>query len=161
MTAKTKKVAPIPRGYRAITPHITTGDVSAAVSLYQSAFGAEVVSSETVPGVDTIIFAHLKIGNSWLTIGQGETFGPGYVSLHHYVEDASVTWDTALTAGFAEVSALKETYWGDLMGLMSDPIGVRWSIGQRVMRLSNDERQDRARSALGHPQDVEIDAEIA
>lgn len=151
MTAKPKKIAPIPHGFRSITPHITTTDVSAAIALYERAFGASVASTETVPGTDAIIFARVKIGNSQITIGQGEVFGPGFVSLHHYVEDADAIWEAAISAGFTELRALEETYWGDRMGHMIDPLGVRWSIAQRVVRLNAEERDERARAALGYP----------
>lgn len=149
MSGKSTKVAPIPRGFRALTPHITTGDVNAAVALYQAALGADVVLTEVAPGTDEVIFAQLKIGNSLLTLGQGEAFGPGYVSLHHYVEDADATWVKALAAGFTELGPLEETYWGDRMGLLSDPLGVRWSIGQRILRLTAQERDARAKLAMG------------
>ncbi len=149
MAEKNSKVAPIPRGYRSVTPHITTSDIDAAIELYRSAFDATVVSTETVPNSDIVLFAQVKIGNSLMTIGRGDAFGPGVVSLHHYVEDADAVWTSALAAGFTEVSALAETYWGDRMGLLVDPIGVRWSIGQRVLRLSPDEREQRAMAALG------------
>lgn len=151
MTKKDTKVAPIPRGFKAITPHITAIDVNAAVALYESALGATRVSVETVPGTDIVIFAQLKIGNSALTIGQGEAFGAGFVSLHHYVDDADTTWANALGAGFTELKTLEETYWGDRMGLMIDPLGVRWSIAQRVMRLTADERNARAKAAMDIP----------
>ncbi len=151
MTVKTKKVAPIPRGFRSLTPHLATPDVSAAITIYGAAFGASVASVEKAPDTDVILFAQVKIGNSLLTIGQGEAFGAGTLSLHHYVEDLDATWAAALTAGFTELSALEETYWGDRMGLMIDPLGVRWSIAQRVQRLSAEERDERARAALGYP----------
>lgn len=151
MTKINTRVAPIPRGFRAITPHITTNNVSTAVELYKAAFGATIESVDTVPNTDVVVFAQVKVNNSTLTIGQGEAFGSGYVSLHHYVEDADATWAAALSAGFTELKALEETYWGDRMGLLVDPLGVRWSIGQRVMRLTAEERDERAKSTLGYP----------
>jgi PhnB protein len=151
MTAKTAKVAPIPRGFRSVTPHITTPNVNAAITLYQESLGATLASVETAPNSDMIIFAQIKIGNSLLTIGQGEAFGPGFISLHHYVTDADAIWAAALNAGFTELRALEETYWGDRMGLLTDPLGVRWSIGQRVMRLTADQRNERAAAAMGYP----------
>lgn len=161
MTKKETKVAPIPRGFRAITPHITAVDVGAAVELYEVALGGTIMSVETIPGTNTVIFAQVKIGNSAITIGQGEAFGAGFVSLHHYVEDADATWTKALGAGFTELKALEETYWGDLMGLMVDPLGVRWSIGQRVVRLTAEEREERAKAAMGYPLEAPVEAEPA
>lgn len=161
MPGKNTKVAPIPRGFRSVTPHITTADVSAAVVLYETALGASVDSVEMAPGTDVIIFARVKIGNSQLTIGQGEAFGSGFVSLHHYVEDVDAAWEAAISAGFTELRALEETYWGDRMGLLADSLGVRWSIAQRVERLSTEERDQRARAAMGCPMPEIAVVEIA
>ena len=149
MTTKNAKVAPIPRGYRSVTPHITTTDVRAAIAGYQAAFGAVEVSVETAPNRDVAVFAQIKIGNSVLTIGAGEAFGAGFVSLHHYVDDIDAVWTNALEAGFVEHKAVETTFWGDKMGLLTDPQGVRWSVAQRVERVSTDERFARAAAAYG------------
>lgn len=157
MTAKATKVAPIPRGYRSITPYITTPDVKAAVALYQAALSATIVSTIEVPDTGTTVFAQIRIGNSQLAVGQGETPGAGTVSLHHYVEDAEATWTAARTAGFTELSGLQDTYWGDRIGLMIDPLGVQWSIGQRVERVTAEEIRDRATLAMGYAGPTQAD----
>ncbi len=43
---------------------------------------------------------------------------------------------------------LEEQYWGDVTGLLTDPFGVRWSIGQRIVKLRPAERKDRAKAAM-------------
>ena len=148
MAPKKTKVAPVPRGFRTVTPHLTAANVEQAVGMYQAALGAELVSSQTFPDADGIIFALIKIGNSQLTIGQGVTSGAGSVGLHLYVNDATGTWDNAVEAGFTVVDPLQKRYWGDLTGLLRDPLGVNWSLGQRVEKLSVEEQQDRARRTL-------------
>ena len=150
MPAKATKVAPIPRGFRSITPYVTTPDVKAAVAVYQAALGASIESTIEVPDAGTTIFAQIRIGNSQLTVGHGAASGAGPVSLHHYVEDARATWAAALAAGFTELSPLKDTYWGDRMGVLVDPLGVQWSIGQRVERLTAEDVRDRATLAMGY-----------
>ena len=121
MPKKEIQVSPIPRGFRSITPNLTTKNVAQAVAMYQASLGAKIVSTQTIPSTDTIIFALLKIGNSLLTIGHGEAFNSGSVSLHLYVEDAASTWENAQKAGFIVINPLKERYWGDLTGLTTDP----------------------------------------
>lgn len=148
MSKKETKVSPIPYGMRSITPHLTTSNVAETVAMYQEALGATLVSSQTIPDTDTIIFAMIKVGNSQLTVGHGEAFGPGSVSLHLYVEDAQVTWDNAVKAGFVVINPLKERYWGDLTGLLTDPVGVRWSIGQRFAKMNAKERESKAKEAM-------------
>lgn len=156
MTVKSVKVAPIPRGYRSITPHITTADVAAAVAFYRAAFEASEVSVETAAGTDVAVFAHLKIGNSNLTVGIGEAIGPGPINLHHYVENFDATWAQALAAGCHIISAPVETFWGDKLGLLIDPIGIRWSIAQRVTHVSAEERARRALAPLEAPSALEV-----
>ncbi len=148
MAQKKAKPAPVPRGFRSLTPHVMAKNVGEAVAMYRAAFDAKLVSSQTIPDTETVIFAVLKIGNSQLTVGQGDPFGTGSVSLHLYVEDAKATWENSVEAGFIITNPLKERYWGDLTGLLSDPLGVQWSIGQRVVKLSAKERKDRAKEAL-------------
>ena len=149
MTDKAKKVAPIPKGYRSLTPHVLVHDVAAAVALYQTALGAEVTAAETAAGSDVQVFAQLRIGNSMLTVGMGEAYGAGQVMLHHYVEDFDTAWNNALAAGFAVLDVPAETWWGDRLGVMIDPVGVRWSFAQRVVRLTAQERTARAAVAQG------------
>jgi uncharacterized glyoxalase superfamily protein PhnB len=148
MAKKPAKIAAIPRGFRAITPHIITADVSHAVALYEAAFDGVVGVTEMIPGTDTLMFAQMRIGNSLITIGRGPALGGGPISLHHYVTDAQATWDKALEAGFSVVNPLSDVYWGDRTGVLYDPLGVRWSIGQRIQRMTPVERKDRARDAM-------------
>lgn len=148
MARKPAKVAPIPRGFRAITPHITTADVGQAVALYEAAFDGVVGATEVIPGTDTLMFAQMRIGNSLITIGRGPALGGGLISLHHYVTDAQATWDKAREAGFTVVNPLSDVYWGDRTGVLCDPIGVRWSIGQRIERMTPDARKERAAEAM-------------
>ncbi len=77
-----QEVSPIPRGFRSITPHVSTPDVAGAIATYQSAFGATVASKQTIPETDPVVFALVKIGSSQITVGKGDILGLGSVSLH-------------------------------------------------------------------------------
>ncbi|MCP5086404.1 MAG: VOC family protein [Rhodobacteraceae bacterium] len=144
MTGKQKKVAAIPRGFRSLTPHVTVSDVAAALAFYQRALGAKEGEVTNFAGTDTPAFAELRIGNSLMTLGQGEAAPVSGISLHHYVEDFDAAWANALAEGFVETTATAETSWGDLMATAVDPFGVRWSIAQRVVRLTKEEKAERA-----------------
>ena len=158
MAQEKAKVAPVPRGFRSVTPHIIAKNVEDAVAMYRAAFDAKLVSSQTVPDTDLVIFALIKIGNTQLSIGQGQPFGVGSVSLHLYVEDAKSTWARAVEAGFDVTNPLKKRYWGDLTGLMADPLGVQWSIGQRVEKMTAKERRGRAKTALENARKTDKEA---
>lgn len=155
MAQEKPKVAPVPRGFRSVTPHVTAPSVEKAVAVYQAALGAKLMSSQKIPDTDKMVFALIKIGNTQLSIGKGPTYGTGSVSLHLYVSDAKATWKNAVEAGFNVTNELKERYWGDLTGLMSDPFGVQWSIGQRVVKLSAKEQRAKAKEALEKARKVE------
>lgn len=138
------KIATVPRGLRSLTPHILCASVDDAVALYQLAFGAIVVSTQAHPATDASVFAHLKIGNSALTLSQGQSTHGSALSLHFYVEDFDASWASAIDAGCAELSAPQTAYWGDRLGVLIDPFGVHWTIAQRIERVSVDERTRRA-----------------
>ena len=65
-----KKISPIPRGYRTATPCLTVYDVDSAVAFYQAAFGAEMLTRHT--GADEFVAVHatIKIGNSIVALNQ-------------------------------------------------------------------------------------------
>ncbi len=160
MTTKSKKVAPIPRGFRALTPHLTVVDVTAASAFYQRALGAVEVDTTNFAVSDVPAFAELRVGNSLMTLGQGEPVAPGGISLHHYVENFDAAWASATSQGFVELSAPAETSWGDMMGELADPFGVRWSIAQRVTRLTKEEKAERALALVSGTNEAEI-SEVA
>jgi len=64
----TKKVSPIPRGYRTATTCLTVFDVDSAVAFYQAAFAAELLTRHS--GVDEAVAIHatIKIGNSIIAL---------------------------------------------------------------------------------------------
>jgi PhnB protein len=45
----------------------------------------------------------------------------------------------ALDAGATVVMPLEEQFWGDRYGMVADPFGHRWSLGQPVREVSYDE----------------------
>ena len=60
----TKKVSPIPRGYRTATTCLTVFDVDSAVAFYQAAFGAELLVRHAGADEAVAVSATIKIGNS-------------------------------------------------------------------------------------------------
>ena len=63
-----KKVSPIPRGYRTATSCLTVIDVDAAVAFYQAAFGAELLTRQSGADDAVAIHATIKIGNSIIAL---------------------------------------------------------------------------------------------
>ena len=152
-----KKVSPIPRGYRTATPCLTVASVDNAIEFYQAAFGAEVVTR--YPGDEAFVAVHatIKIGNSIVALNcespeQGilapATMGGSQAQTHLYVEDVDAAWLRAVEAGALVHTPLYDAYWGDRTGLLMDNSGHLWSLASKIENVSREEIHQRAGAAL-------------
>jgi PhnB protein len=154
-----KKVSPIPRGYRTATPVLTVFDIDSAVAFYQAAFGAELLTRGA--GADNVaVHASIKIGNSIILLNreapQQGIFSP--LSLggtaghtHLYVENVDTSWERAIEAGARIQVPLADTYWGDRSGVLVDGNGHLWSIASKIENVSQDEIARRAQIGVEQP----------
>ncbi len=164
-----KKVSPIPRGYRTATPCLIVYEVDSAVAFYQAAFGAELLSCHS--GVDESVSVHatIKIGNSIIALNQ-EAIEQGLLSplssgvsagqIHLYVEDIETSWNRAIEAGAVVRTPLFDAYWGDRTGILADPNGQLWSIASKIENVSKDEINRRCKAALGGQEEVVPEADV-
>lgn len=150
-----KKVAPVPKGYRTATPCLTVNGVELAIEFYKRAFGATIETRTYDPTETTLIHATIKIGNSIISLNQETpiigsfspmTLGNNGSQIHLYVQDVEQLWQDAISAGAVSLSSLNKAYWGDRVGTLIDPFGHRWSLASRVEHVSKDEAQKRAAS---------------
>ncbi|MCV2881573.1 VOC family protein [Actibacterium sp. XHP0104] len=164
MTSNTPKIAPIPKGLRAITATIATRDVAAAVAFYTEVLGAELVEDLAIPGTDALMHAHIKVAGVPLLLtldtAAYPTAGTGLLSLYHYLDEIEAAYDAAIAKGAVAVSPLTATWWGDLTGVFVDPFGVRWTLAKRVERLSAEERNERLQALFTAP-DPELEQDAA
>ncbi len=149
-----KKISPIPRGYRTATPVLTVYDIDSAVGFYQAAFGAELLTRNA--GTDNVaVNASIKIGNSIVILNreapQQGVFSP--LSLggsgghtHLYVDDVDTSWERAIEAGAQVRVPLTDAYWGDRSGVLADGNGHLWSMASKIENLSQDEIARRAQA---------------
>ncbi len=166
-----KKVSPIPRGYRTATPCLTVYDVDSAVAFYQAAFGAELLSRHNGADESVSVHATIKIGNSIIALNQ-EAIEQGLLSplssgasagqIHLYVEDIDTSWNRAVEAGAIVRTPLFDAYWGDRTGILSDSNGQLWSIASKIENVAKDELNRRCKAALGGQDEIvaEVEAEI-
>jgi len=150
-----KKVSPIPRGYRTATPCLTVIDVDSALAFYQAAFGAELLTRHTGADESVAVHATIKIGNSIIALNreapeQGilspASLGASVGQVHLYVDDVDTSWERALEAGAMVHTALYDAYWGDRTGILVDGNGHLWSIASKFENLSQDEIARRAKA---------------
>lgn len=143
---KPAKVAAKPAGFRSITPNIAVTDVAYAVDFYSRVFQAAEIERVLEPGSQDPLYARLKIGDSNLILSRKSPGLPSLVcglSLHLYTETLDEIWALARDYGCRVVEPLHDTYWGDRLGVVSDPFGLQWSLGKRVERLTPEEKVQR------------------
>lgn len=134
----------------AVLPHLVVDDAAAAIDFYVKAFGA--VEHGRVPGPDgKLIHASLAINGSSVMLnddfpemsgGRSMTptaLGGSPVTIHLVVTDVDAKFQRAVDAGATVVAPLEDQFWGDRYGVLRDPFGHQWSMGQPVREVSMDE----------------------
>ena len=131
----------------ALSPHLTVSDAAAAIDFYVKAFGA--VEVGRVPGTDgRLIHAAVRINGQTLMLNDdfpetcgGKSMTPTAlggtpVTIHLLVTDVEASFQRAVEAGATVVQPLQNQFWGDRYGLVVDPFGHRWSMGQPLREVS-------------------------
>jgi len=164
-----KKVSPIPRGYRTATPCLTVYDVDSAVAFYQAAFGAEMLTRHT--GADEYVAVHatIKIGNSIIALNQEvpeqgilspATMNVSASQTHLYIDDVDASWNRAVEAGAIVRTPLFDAYWGDRTGTLVDGNGHLWSLASKIENLSREEIATRAKTGITTFEENVVEPEI-
>ena len=61
------------------------------------------------------------------------------VTIHLTVTDVDSKFQQALDAGATVLPPLEDQFWGDRYGVLRDPFGHHWSLGQPVREVSPEE----------------------
>jgi PhnB protein len=133
-----------------VSPHLVVGDGAAAIVFYVKAFDA--VELGRVPGPDgRLMHAALQINGSTVMLnddfpeyndGKSSTptaLGGTPVTIHLTVTDVDAKFQQAIDAGATVIAALEDQFWGDRYGVLRDPFGHHWSLGQPVREVSPEE----------------------
>lgn len=134
----------------AVIPHLCVDDASAAIDFYVKAFGATEMGR--VPHPDgRIVHAAIQINGSTVMLnddfpeydnGKSQTpkaFGGTPVTIHLTVTDVDAKFAQAVQAGAEVIMPLEDQFWGDRYGMVRDPFGHQWSLGQPVREVSMEE----------------------
>jgi PhnB protein len=123
-----KKVNPIPKGYKSLTPYITALKAEELIEFVKQAFGAVERLRTTAPGGN--IHAEVKILDSVLMMGGGSEMrgSPMPTALHLYVPDADTVYQRALAAGATSLHGPKDQPYGDHEASVKDAFGNHWYI---------------------------------
>jgi PhnB protein len=136
----------------AVVPHLVVDDAAAAIDFYVKAFDA--VELGRIPGPDgKLIHAALNINGFTVMLNDdfpemsgGKSMTPTSlggtpVTIHLTVTDVDTKFQKALDAGATVIAPLEDQFWGDRYGVVRDPFGHQWSLGQPVREVSMEEIQ--------------------
>jgi len=138
-------VKPIPEGYTTVTPSITLRDTVQAIDFYKRAFNAK--ERAIMRGPDgKVMHAEIQIGNSIIMMNDevmgsrsAETQGGSPISFYCYFDNADDAYQRAVSAGAQAAYPLTDMFWGDRMGQIIDPFGLRWNISQHTKDMTPEE----------------------
>jgi len=144
------------------SPHIVVSNAAAAIDFYKAAFGAQEVARHLAPNSGKVMHASLEIAGSNLMLNDDfsaamggkpqtpEALGGSPVTFHIQTSDADAAWAKALAAGAKVKMPLKDQFWGDRYGVLTDPFGIYWSIGQTVSKPTAAEVEEAAKAVFAH-----------
>lgn len=144
----------------AVSPHLVVDDAAAAIDFYVKAFDA--VELGRVPGPDgRLVHAAVQINGATVMLNDDfpemcsgtsvtpKSLGGTPVTIHLTVNDVDARFQQALDAGATIVMPLSDQFWGDRYGVVADPFGHNWSLGQPVREVSYDEIQQAMTAEAG------------
>lgn len=151
-------VKPIPDAYHTVTPYIIVDNAAAAIDFYKRAFGA--VETMRLPMPDgKVAHAEIKIGDSHIMLADEapahgvkspKTVGGTSLTLMIYVADVDTVFTRALEAGGILLRPLRNQFYGDRSGCLTDPFGHQWTIATHIEDVSPEEI-DRRLSGVSTP----------
>ncbi|BBY31891.1 VOC family protein [Mycolicibacterium sediminis] len=134
----------------AVSPYLIVDGAAAAIDFYVAAFDAEELGR--VPGPDgKLVNAAVRINGSVvmlnddfpeMTCGTSMTptsLGGTPVTIHLTVTDVERWFQRAVDAGATVIAPLEDQFWGDRYGVLQDPFGHMWSMGQPMREVSPEE----------------------
>ncbi len=136
-----RKIAPVPKGYRTVTSNLVVQGADAASDYYAKVFGATVLSRIVGDDGVTVLQAELKIGNSIVRLMDEMpafgvysplALGGSAVGLHLYLREVDEVWDNAMANGAGVLVPLADMPWGERYAKFVDPFGHVWSVSKRI-----------------------------
>lgn len=144
-------VQAIPAGYAGVTSYIIVRDAAKAIDFYKKAFGATEVMRLPAPG-GKVGHAELKIGEGHIMLADEspemghrgvQSYGGSPISLMFYVPDVDQSFAQAVAAGGVVKNPLKDQFYGDRSGTLTDPFGLVWTIATHKEDISGPEMEKR------------------
>jgi PhnB protein len=149
-------VKPIPDGYHTATPYLIVKDAGRALEFYKKAFSATELMRLEGPG-GKIGHAEIRIGDSPIMLADEfpemgarspHTLGGSPVSICLYVEDVDARFKQAVAAGATVQREVKDQFYGDRSGSVTDPFGHVWHIATHKEDIAPEEMRKRSEAFL-------------
>jgi PhnB protein len=150
-------VAPIPPGYRTVTPYLIVRGGVRALEFYKKAFNA--VEKVRMPMPDGRLgHAEIQIGDSMVMLADEmperkvvgpETLGGSATGICLYVEDVDALFQQAIAAGGKVDRPVEDQFYGDRSGTLIDPFGHKWTVSTHTEDVGPEE-MNRRMAALGN-----------
>lgn len=153
----TRSVQPIPQGYHTATPYLFVNGAAKAIEFYKRAFGATELFRMTQPD-GKVGHAEIKIGDSPIMLADEfpemgarspQALGGSPVMIYLYVEDVDAVFTQAVAAGAKVTRPVKDQFYGDRSGGVTDPFGHLWYIATHKEDVSSEEMKRRAAAQHG------------
>jgi PhnB protein len=158
------KAKAIPEGCHSVNLYLTIKNASKAIEFYKQVFGAKEIGRISMPG-GKIGHCELQLGDSRLMLADESpetgnsgplTLGGSPVGIVLYVEKVDEVFKKSLDAG-AKIDremTVKDQFYGDRSGSITDPFGHKWTIANHFEDVSYPELQKRADKMMSehHPQ---------
>jgi PhnB protein len=149
-------VKAIPDGYHGATPYLIVRGAAKALDFYKQGLGA--VELMRMAGPDGQIgHAEIKLGDAVVMLADEhpqmgfrspQALGGSPVILVVYVEDVDARVARAVAAGATLVRPVKDQFYGDRSGQITDPFGHVWIIATHVEDVSPEEMGRRAEAFM-------------
>src|SRR5262249_19741898 len=141
---------------RTVTPYLIVKDAARAIDFYKKAFGATELMRFEGPG-RKVGHAEVKIGDSVVMLADEfpemgargpESLGGSPVGILLYVEDVDARFNQAVAAGATVERPLKDQFYGDRSGTVTDPFGHKWTLATHKEDVSEEEMHRRHEAFL-------------
>ncbi|MGH3433395.1 MAG: VOC family protein [Thermocrispum sp.] len=142
----------IPDNYPRVSANLTVQGGADAIAFYRAVFGATVRGEAFTLPDGTVAHAELSIGDSLITLADEnpdfgnkgpKSIGGTPVILMIYVEDVDATVKLAVDKGATQEAEVKDEFYGDRVGMITDPFGHAWHVASHVEDVSDEEMQRR------------------
>lgn len=125
-----------PSGFHTATPYLVIKGAAAAIDFYKKVFSATEIQRMPGPG-GSVMHAEIKIGDSVIMLGEEmpgmgssspTTIGGSPVGICLYFPDVDARFALALKNGATEKRPVKDQFYGDRSGTITDPFGHLWTL---------------------------------